>query len=84
MKLLKFYAVWCGPCKTQSQIIKQAGDKITVKVEDVNIDDNVFMSTNFNIRSVPTMVLVEDGTEKEIKRHVGVMKEAELIEWLSS
>lgn len=84
MKLLKFYANWCGPCKTQSQIIKQAGDKITVKVEDVNIDDNVFMSTNFNIRSVPTMVLVEDSTEKEIKRHVGVMKEAELIEWLSS
>jgi thioredoxin 1 len=84
MKVLKFYANWCGPCKTQTQIIKNAGDKITVKVEDVNIDDNVFMSTNFNIRSVPTMVLVEDGTEKEIKRHVGVMKEAELIEWLSS
>lgn len=81
MKLLKFYAEWCGPCKMQTMIIKGAGDKITVPVEEVDIDSNVFMSTQFNIRSVPTMVLVDDK-EKEIKRNVGVMKEAELIEWL--
>ena len=62
-------------------IIKGAADKITVPVEEVDIDSNVFMSTQFNIRSVPTMVLVDDK-EKEIKRNVGVMKEAELIEWL--
>jgi len=65
----------------QTMIIKGAGDKITVPVEEVDIDSNVFMSTQFNIRSVPTMVLVDDK-EKEIKRNVGVMKEAELIEWL--
>jgi thioredoxin 1 len=81
MKLLKFYAEWCGPCKMQTMIIKGAADKITVPVEEVDIDSNVFMSTQFNIRSVPTMVLVDDK-EKEIKRNVGVMKEAELIEWL--
>lgn len=82
MKLLKFYAEWCGPCKMQSQIIKNAGDKITTKIEDVDIDQNVFMATQFNVRSVPTMVLVDDQ-EKEIKRKVGVMKESELLEWLS-
>jgi thioredoxin-like negative regulator of GroEL len=65
----------------QTMIIKGAADKITVPVEEVDIDSNVFMSTQFNIRSVPTMVLVDDK-EKEIKRNVGVMKEAELIEWL--
>lgn len=81
MKVLKFYAEWCGPCKVQSQIIKNAGDKITTPVEDVNIDENVFMAQDFNVRGVPTMVLVDDD-EKEIKRHVGVLKEAELIEWV--
>jgi thioredoxin 1 len=81
MKVLKFYADWCGPCKVQSQIIKNAGDKITTTIEDVNIDENLFMVQEMQVRSVPTMVLV-DSDEKEIKRHVGVLKEAELIEWL--
>jgi thioredoxin 1 len=83
MKLLKFYAEWCGPCKVQSKIIKDAGDKIKIKVEDVDIDLNVSMSVDFNVRSVPTMILVDDRTEVEIKRHVGVLKEAELLEWLN-
>jgi thioredoxin 1 len=82
MKLLKFYAEWCGPCKVQSKIIKDAGDKVTVKIEDVDIDSNVSMTVDFNIRSVPTMVLV-DSEEKEIKRHTGVLKEAQLLEWLN-
>ena len=77
----KFYADWCGPCKVQSQIIKNAGDKITVQIEDVNIDDNLFMAQDFQVRGVPTMVLV-DNEQKEIKRHVGVLKEDDLIEFL--
>lgn len=81
MKLLKFYAEWCGPCKMQTMIIKSAEDKITVPIEEVNIDNNVFMSSQFGIRSIPTMVLVDDN-EKEIKRHTGVLKEQELIDWL--
>lgn len=81
MKVLKFYAEWCGPCKVQSKIIKDAGDKITTTIEDVNIDENLMMAQNFQVRGVPTMVLVDDQ-ENEIKRHVGVLKEAELIEWL--
>lgn len=81
MKVLKFYADWCGPCKVQSKIIKDAGDKITTTIEDVNIDENLMMAQNFQVRGVPTMVLVDDQ-ENEIKRHVGVLKEAELIEWL--
>lgn len=81
MKVFKFYAEWCGPCKVQSQIIKAAGDKITTPVVDVNIDENIALATDFQVRGVPTMVLVDDK-ENEIKRHVGVMKEAELIEWV--
>lgn len=83
MKVLKFYANWCGPCKAQTQIIKNAGDKITVPIEEVDIDNNVFMASNFMIRSVPTMVMVDDK-EKEIKRATGLMPEKELLEWLAS
>jgi thioredoxin-like negative regulator of GroEL len=66
----------------QTMIIKGAEDKITVPIEEVDIDNNIFMATDMNVRSVPTMILVGDDG-KEIKRKVGVMKEAELLEWLS-
>lgn len=81
MKLLKFYADWCGPCKSLSQVIKNAGDKITIPVENVNIDENIFMAQDFQIRSVPTMVLVDDS-EKEIRRQIGLVNEEKLLEFL--
>lgn len=81
MKVLKFYAEWCGPCKAMTQIIKNAGDKITVPIEDVNIDENLMMAQEFKIRSVPTMIIVDEN-EYEIKRQVGAMNEAQLLEFL--
>jgi len=81
MKVLKFYAEWCGPCKGLTMVIKGAGDKVTVPVEDVNIDENLMMAQDFNIRSVPTMVLV-DKEEKELKRVVGSLSETQLLELL--
>lgn len=81
MKALKFYADWCGPCKGLSQVIKNAGEKITVDIENVNIDENIFMAQEHKIRSVPTMILVNDGGV-EIKRKVGAMNEEQLLEFL--
>lgn len=81
MKVLKFYAEWCGPCKGLSMIINGAKEKSDVVVEDVNIDENVFMATNFNIRGVPTLVLV-DKDENEIRRKVGMMNEAQYLEFV--
>jgi thioredoxin 1 len=81
MKVLKFYADWCGPCKGLTEIIKNAGDKITIPIENVNIDENIMLAQQFNIRSVPAMVLVDDG-ENEIKRQVGLVTEEKLLEFL--
>lgn len=81
MKVLKFYADWCGPCKGLSQVIKNAGDKITMEVENVNIDENIFIAQEHKIRSVPTMVVV-DADGKEIRRKVGAMNEEQLLEFL--
>lgn len=81
MKLLKFYAEWCQPCKMLSQVIKNAGDKITVPIEDVDIDNNIMMSVDYKVRSVPTIVLVDDSG-KEIKRETGMMNEQKLLDFL--
>jgi thioredoxin-like negative regulator of GroEL len=81
MKVLKFYAEWCAPCKGLTMIINGAKDKINIPIEEVNIDDNVFMATEYKIRSVPTLVIVDDQ-ENEIKRHTGILNEEKLLEFL--
>lgn len=81
MKLLKFYAEWCGPCKGLSMIVEGVKDKIDIEIENVDIDTCGSRSAQYNIRSVPTMVLVDDnGTE--LKRKVGSMNEADLLNFL--
>ena len=82
MKVLKFYATWCEPCKMLSRIIEDAKDKININIEDVNIEEQFELAQKYNIRSVPTMVVVaEDGVE--IKRQSGMLMEDKLLEFLS-
>ena len=81
MKVLKFYADWCQPCKMLSRVIEDAKEKITIPIEEVDIQNNVFMAQNFQVRGVPTMVLVDDQ-ENEIKRQSGYMNEQQLLDWL--
>ena len=81
MKLLKFYAEWCGPCKGLTMVINGAKDKISIPVEEYDIDNEMMMVQEHKIRSVPTMVLVDD-TGKEIRRQIGLVTEEKLLEFL--
>ena len=44
MKLKKFYADWCGPCKGLTMVINGAKDKIDIPIEEVNIDNEIMES----------------------------------------
>jgi thioredoxin-like negative regulator of GroEL len=81
MKALKFYADWCGPCKGLSQVINNAGDKVTTPIEDINIDETSSNAADYKVRSVPTMILLNDQGA-EVKRKVGTMNEQQLLEFL--
>ena len=71
MKVLKFYADWCGPCKALSETIEKFYT-LQVPVENIDIDKNVDISVQYGVRSVPTCILVdENGTE--LRRKVGAM-----------
>jgi thioredoxin 1 len=81
MKVLKFYAEWCGPCKGLSMVIKGAADKITVPINEVNIDEELMTSVEYGVRSVPTMILLDEN-DVELKRHVGTLNEEQLLDFL--
>lgn len=80
MKVLKFSASWCGPCKMLSTVIGDMGD-LPMQLEEVDIDQNMELAKQYGIRGVPTMIVVDDkGAEQ--RRASGVMNEAAVLKFM--
>lgn len=73
MRLLKFSASWCGPCK----VLEHTLEKLGIEHETIDIEENEKIAADYKIRSVPTLVLLDDN-EKEIKRSIGNISVDEL------
>lgn len=77
--LVKFGAAWCKPCQALNPIIEDiATEDTTVKVVSVDIDESPSLAAKFNVRGVPTLVLLNNGVE--VKRHVGMAPKAKIKE----
>ena len=74
--LLDFWASWCGPCKMLSPVVDQIGEENPdIKVGKVNVDEEMDLARQFNVMSIPTLVVFKDG--KQVNQSVGVQpKEA--------
>lgn len=84
MKLLKFYAGWCQPCKMLSRVIEDAKadiESLMVTIEEVDIDQNMELAKQYQVRGVPTLIMVEDSGS-EVRRKSGYMSEEELIRFV--
>ena len=62
--LIDFWAEWCGPCRMLSPIIDEvAAENPQVKVGKVNVDQQQELAAQFNIMSIPTLVVFKNGTK---------------------
>ena len=76
--LVDFWAPWCGPCRAMAPAFAQAADRLSGKalLVKVNSDDNPHLSARFGIRSIPTLVRLQQG--RETRRMSGALP-AQLI-----
>lgn len=79
--LVDFFATWCGPCKLLSPIIEELAEEYPqYKICKVDVDESAELAAQYQILSVPTMVLFHEGRESE--RMMGAVEKKRIIEML--
>lgn len=75
--LVDFNANWCGPCQMLKPILEEISlEKQDVKFVSVNIDDEDELAEEYEVFSIPCLVVFKDG--KEVKRNVGFVPKEEI------
>ena len=75
--LVDFNAEWCGPCKMIGPILEEiSNENDNTKIVSINVDDNGHLAKEYNVFSIPCLVLIENG--KEIKRSVGLISKDQI------
>ncbi len=78
--LVDFNATWCGPCRMLKPILEEFSETTSVKVCSVDTDQNENLARNYNIYSIPCLILFENG--KEVKRNIGLLSLEELKDFV--
>jgi thioredoxin 1 len=81
--VVDFHALWCGPCKAQSPILKEVASELgdRIRVIKIDVDRNGEIASRYGIQSVPTLMIFRNG---EIKyKQAGVHNKSQLINILN-
>jgi len=82
--VVDFHALWCGPCKAQSPVLKELATELgdRVRVIKIDVDQNQEIASRYRIQSVPTLMIFKNG---EIKyKQSGVHSKQQLLNVLAN
>lgn len=77
--LIDFFATWCGPCQMMHPILEEVAKNVGEKarVIKIDIDKNQELSSVYNVRSVPTLMIFKDG---DLKWRTSGVQQAPVLE----
>ncbi len=79
--VVDFYASWCGPCRMLAPIIEELSQELNqINFIKVDIDELENLPKQFEVMSIPTIILFENG--KLIKRNIGYIEKEELKKFI--
>lgn len=81
--LVDFWAPWCGPCRAMGPVLDELSKEYAGKVRicKMNVDENQVTPRQFNVRAIPTMVLIKNG--QTVDTITGAVSKDALIQVLS-
>ena len=82
--VVDFWAEWCGPCKMIAPILEEIATEQAgkVRIAKLNVDDAPQTAQQFQVMSIPTLILFKDGEVQ--KRVVGARGKGQLLEEISA
>ena len=82
--LVDFYADWCGPCRMLSPILESVADSLAgeINVVKVDVDKSPALARRFNIKGIPTLLVVKDGFV--VNRKTGMGTREQLLEFVNN
>jgi thioredoxin 1 len=82
--VVDFHALWCGPCKVQSPILKDVANELgdSIRIIKIDVDRNGEIARRYNIQSVPTLMIFKNG--EIVYKQAGVHNKPQLLNLITN
>lgn len=84
LKILDFWAEWCGPCKFMEPLMDELEKELKgkVEIEKINVDENQELAAKYQVLSIPTYIFVKE--DKELERIIGATQKENFLKVISN